>query len=283
MAHFDLYQSLGLSRQTSSADLAAEIDARLAMTPAEDAGMRDQLSTARAVLGDDTRRSLYDRRLDDPSASDIDVASLRELAALDIGEQPAPVGAATPGKGAQFQQQAGASARQVQDSFKQSKLLAIGITAVVTAVIVGLAGWALGLFGGGDELKDAKNTTNEMLGKSNSDDLRSWIQDNSTYQDRDSVLSQLKLSGDGSFSGMDSLFGGSDLTAGEALAGDQLKMTTLGDIDEFYEMLDDEGYTREEADSLVRVGVVDGNDSYKGSVLMVERDGDYQIVDVRVF
>lgn len=283
MAHFDLYQSLGLSRQTSSADLAAEIDARLAMTPAEDAGMRDQLSTARAVLGDDTRRSLYDQRLDDPSASDIDVASLRELAALDIGEQPAPVGAATPGKGAQFQQQAGATARQVQDSFKQSKLLAIGITAVVTAVIVGLAGWALGLFGGGDELKDAKNTTNEMLGKSNSDDLRSWIQDNSTYQDRDSVLSQLKLSGDGSFSGMDSLFGGSDLTAGEALAGDQLKMTTLGDIDEFYEMLDDEGYTREEADSLVRVGVVDGNDSYKGSVLMVERDGDYQIVDVRVF
>ena len=283
MAHFDLYQSLGLSRQTSSADLAAEIDARLAMTPAEDAGMRDQLSIAREVLGDDTRRSLYDQRLDDPSASDIDVASLRELAALDIGEQPAPVGAATPGKGAQFQQQAGATARQVQDSFKQSKLLAIGITAVVTAVIVGLAGWALGLFGGGDELKDAKNTTNEMLKKSNSDDLRSWIQDNSTYQDRDSVLSQLKLSGDGSFSGMDSLFGGSDLTAGEALAGDQLKMTTLGDIDEFYEMLDDEGYTREEADSLVRVGVVDGNDSYTGSVLMVERDGDYQIVDVRVF
>ncbi|WP_420098316.1 hypothetical protein [Corynebacterium sp.] len=283
MAHFDLYQSLGLSRQTSSVDLAAEIDARRAMTSAEDVGMRDQLSTARAVLGDETRRSLYDQRLDDPSAPEMDVASLRELAALDIGERSVPVGDAAPGKGAQFQQQAGATARQVQESFKQSNLLAIGVTAVVTAVVVGLAGWALGLFGGGDELKDAKNTTNEMLGKSNSDDLRSWVQDNSTYQDRDSVLSQLKLSGDGSFSGMDSLFGGSDLTAGEALAGDQLKMTTLGDIDEFYEMLDDEGYTRDEADSLVRVGVVDGNDSYKGSVLMLERDGDYQIVDVRVF
>lgn len=283
MAHFDLYQSLGLSRQISSADLTAEIDARLATTPTADAGMRDQLSTARAVLGDDSRRSLYDQRLDDPSAPEIDVASLRELAALDIGKQSAPAGATAPGKGAQFQQQAGATAKQVQDSFRQSKLLAIGITAVVTAVIVGLAGWALGLFGGGDELKDAKSTANEMLGKGNSDDLRSWIQENSTYQDRDSVLSQLKLSGDGSFSGMDSLFGGSDLTAGEALAGDQLKMTTLGDIDKFYEMLDDEGYSREEADSLVRVGVVDGNDSYKGSVLMLERDGDYQIVDVQVF
>lgn len=283
MAHFDLYQSLGLSRQASSADLAAEIDARLARTASEADGTRDQLSTARAVLGNDTRRSLYDQRLDDPSAPDIDVASLRELAVLDIGEQPSPAGAAAPGRGAQFQQQAGATARQVQDSFTQSKLLAIGITAVATAVIVGLAGWALGLFGGGDELKDAKSTTNEMLTKGDSDDLRSWIQENSTYQDRDSVLSQLKLSGDGSFSGMDSLFGGSDLTAGEALAGDQLKMTTLGDIDEFYEMLDDEGYSREEVDSLVRVGVVDGDDSYKGSVLMLERDGDYQIVDVQVF
>lgn len=281
MAHIDLYQSLGLSPQASSAELVAEIDDRLATTPAEDVGMRDQLSTARAVLGDETRRSLYDQRLSDPTAPDIDVVSLRELAALTT--EPGAGKTTSAGKGAQFQQQVGHAGRQVQDSFRQSNLLAIGVTAVVTAVVVGLAGWALGLFGGGDELKDAKETANEMLGKNDADDLRSWIQDNSTYQDRDDVLSQLKLSGEGSFSGMDSLFGGSDLTAGEVLAGDQLMMTTLGDVDQFYELLEDEGYSREEADSLVRVGVRDGDDDYKGSVLMLERDGDYQIVEVAVF
>ena len=63
---------------------------------------------------------------------------------------------------------------------------------MVTAVVVGVAGWALGLFGKTED-KAAKGLVNEMLDKNNSDDLRSWIQDNSTHQDRDEVMSTLKL------------------------------------------------------------------------------------------
>ncbi|MDN5724227.1 MAG: hypothetical protein L0H20_14760, partial [Corynebacterium sp.] len=84
MAHYDLYQSLGLDRQASTADLARDLDDRLSSAAPDDAGMIDQLTTARAILGDDTRRGLYDQRLDDPNAAEIDIDSLHELAALNV-------------------------------------------------------------------------------------------------------------------------------------------------------------------------------------------------------
>ena len=292
MAHYDLYQSLGLDRQASTADLARDLDDRLSSADPDDAGMIDQLTTARAILGDDTRRGLYDQRLDDPNAAEIDIDSLRELASLNLGGQAGGSAASTgSGKGQQFQQQAGQFARtagantaeashQVQDSFKQSKGLAIIVTAVVTAVVVGVAGWALGLFGKTED-KAAKGLVNEMLDKNNSDDLRSWIQDNSTHQDRDEVMSTLKLSGDDSFNGMDALFGGSDLSAGtRVLDAEQLKMSLGSSSKDFYEGAEDEGYTREEIDSTVFIAVIDKNDKPRGAVGMLERDGDFQIIAV---
>ena len=292
MAHYDIYQSLGLERFASSTDLAQQIDDRLAAVGPGDAGAREELTVARSILGDEPRRGLYDQRLDDPSAAEIDIDSLRELASLNLGGQAggsaAPTGS---GKGQQFQQQAGQFARtagaktaeashQVQDSFKQSKGLAIIVTAVVTAVVVGVAGWALGLFGKTED-KAAKGLVNEMLDKNNSDDLRSWIQDNSTHQDRDEVMSSLKLSGDDSFNGMDALFGGSDLSAGtRVLDAEQLKMSLGSSSKDFYEGAEDEGYTREEIDSTVFIAVIDKNDKPRGAVGMLERDGDFQIIAV---
>ena len=292
MAHYDIYQSLGLERFASSTDLAQQIDDRLAAVGPGDAGAREELTVARSILGDETRRGLYDQRLDDPSAAEIDIDSLRELASLNLGGQAggsaAPTGS---GKGQQFQQQAGQFARtagaktaeashQVQDSFKQSKGLAIIVTAVVTAVVVGVAGWALGLFGQTED-KAAKGLVNEMLDENNSDDLRSWIQDNSTHQDRDEVMSSLKLSGDDSFNGMDALFGGSDLSAGtRVLDAEQLKMSLGSYRKEFYEEAEDKGYTREEIDSIVFIAVIDKNDKPRGAVGMLERDGDFQIIAV---
>lgn len=292
MAHYDIYQSLGLERFASSTDLAQQIDDRLAAVGPGDAGAREELTVARSILGDETRRGLYDQRLDDPSAAEIDIDSLRELASLNLGGQAggsaAPTGS---GKGQQFQQQAGQFARtagaktaeashQVQDSFKQSKGLAIIVTAVVTAVVVGVAGWALGLFGQTED-KAAKGLVNEMLDKNHSDDLRSWIQDNSTHQDRDEVMSSLKLSGDDSFNGMDALFGGSDLSAGtRVLDAEQLKMSLGSSSKDFYEGAEDEGYTREEIDSIIFIAVIDKNDKPRGAVGMLERDGDFQIIAV---
>ncbi|MGN0095876.1 MAG: hypothetical protein ACI38U_07405 [Corynebacterium sp.] len=103
MAHYDIYQSLGLDRGAPTGELDRQLADRLAVAPQDDAAAVDELTTARAVVGNDTRRSLYDQRLDDPNAEDIDVASLKELAALQV-DGPA-------GNGRQFQQQAGQFAR----------------------------------------------------------------------------------------------------------------------------------------------------------------------------
>jgi curved DNA-binding protein CbpA len=288
MAHYDIYQSLGLDRTASTSDLARDIDSKLAATSPTDAGAQEELSTARAILGDDNRRSLYDQRLNDPTAPEIDIDSLRELAALNVGGSAA---ADSPGKGQQFQQQAGQFARtagaktsaathQVQDSFKQSKLLAIVITAIVTAVVVGLAGWFFGLFGS-DPNKEAKGVVNELLDQDDEDDLRSWIKDNSTHEDRDSLMSSLELDDDGSFNGMDALFGGSDLKAGKLLLdSEQFRMVSGYSKDDFYENAEENGYTEEEADSVVSISVVDENDKERGVVGLIERDGDYQITEV---
>ncbi|MGO1379322.1 MAG: hypothetical protein ACTHVU_03410 [Corynebacterium sp.] len=298
MAHYDLYQSLGLSRQSSPAELGMELDGRLAQVPADDAGLQDQLSTARAILGDETRRSLYDQRLDDPSAPEIDVVSLRELAALNTGDATAPAGAtsgAASGGAGQFQQHAGQFARtaggkasaaghQVQDSFKQSNILAIGITAVVTAVVVGLAGWALGLFGGGDPYKASKSVVDDMLSQEGEEDLRDWVTENSVSQSRDEVMNSFGLEDGQSFVGLDSYFGGSDFRAGDTVITiDQLKLNIMEDPEELYEGIEEEGFTREEVDSMNVVGVVDGDDETRGNVMLLEIDGDYQVMGVDYF
>jgi hypothetical protein len=278
MAHYDLYQSLDLSRSTPSDELITQIDAKLAATPDGDAGMRDQLTTARAILGDETRRSLYDHRLDDPAAPEIGVVSLRELAALNTGDASGTGGAGgTDG----FPRQAGRVAHWVEGSFKQSDMLAIGITAVVTALVVGVSGWALGLFGGGAH-SAPRAVVNDMLSQSSEDDLRSWALENTTHEDRDAVMSSLRLSDGQTFNGMDVLFGGRDLQASsEALGVEYLKMFAMQDTEDIYDGLEDEGYSREEVDSVVIIGVVDGDGENHGGITLIERDGDYLVTDVK--
>ena len=46
MAHYDIYQSLGLERFASSTDLAQQIDDRLAAVGPGDAGAREELTVA---------------------------------------------------------------------------------------------------------------------------------------------------------------------------------------------------------------------------------------------
>lgn len=295
MAHYDLYQSLGLSRQSSTPALGRELDGRLAQAPAGDVSTRDQLTVARAILGDDTRRSLYDQRLNDATAPEIDVESLRDLAAMSTGRDGTTNTVATGGgvgtedqaqrQTGQFVRQAGsrvtAAGHQVQDSFKQSNLLAITITAVVTAVIVGLAGWASGLFGGGDQFKASKSVVNDMLSKEDPDDLREWVRKNSIVQDRDEVLSSLNLEDGQSFNGMDAVFGGSDLKASDTvLTVEQMRLNVMEDSESFYDGIEDGGYTREEVDSLTVVGIADGSDDPRGSALLMKRDGDYQLAAI---
>lgn len=82
--HYNLYESLGLSREMGSEEIAAELDSRLAAHlrngGAKNDPEYDEAATARAILGDSAKRGLYDARLDDPEAEALTITTLRELA-----------------------------------------------------------------------------------------------------------------------------------------------------------------------------------------------------------
>ncbi|KQB86075.1 hypothetical protein [Corynebacterium lowii] len=88
--HYNLYESLGLNRESSSEEIAAALDARLADHLARGGAKNDpaydEAATARAILGDNAKRGLYDARLDAPEGTSITIGDLRELAG-----QEAPV------------------------------------------------------------------------------------------------------------------------------------------------------------------------------------------------
>lgn len=89
MTSVDLYHDLDLDRSKSSAVLAAELDHRLRGVSWEDKSTHEQLTVARKILGDATKRTMYDQRLADPAAS-IDINDLRGLAAQSVHPATAP-------------------------------------------------------------------------------------------------------------------------------------------------------------------------------------------------
>lgn len=90
MAHYDLYQSLGLNPWSDSETLAAELDQMIRSGTADNQGGMEELRIARAILGDEKRRAQYDERLGDPNAREITVPALRGLAEMDPAEASKP-------------------------------------------------------------------------------------------------------------------------------------------------------------------------------------------------
>lgn len=135
MSSYDLYASLGLDRGQSSDQLAAELNHRLESTTRDTPGWYE-LSAARAVLGDPTRRSMYDQRLDDPSQT-VTPAEIQQLAAMNVG----PVSGST----------GGGLSSVVKEYPKLSAT--VGVLAVAVLAIGGLA---IAGSGGGDD--DTSNT-----------------------------------------------------------------------------------------------------------------------------
>ncbi|AZA09882.1 hypothetical protein [Corynebacterium pseudopelargi] len=92
MAHYDLYQDLSLERSKSAAELANELQVRIQQLAPGANAERDKLQTAQKILGDAQRRSVYDAQLDDASAPTIDIARLREIAAMQTQSQASQQG-----------------------------------------------------------------------------------------------------------------------------------------------------------------------------------------------
>lgn len=79
MSSYNIYTDLGIDRARSTSDIAAELDMRLAETPADNAAEVDRLTTARSLFGYDARRQRYDAALDCGDA--IDISTFRRFAA----------------------------------------------------------------------------------------------------------------------------------------------------------------------------------------------------------
>lgn len=92
MSHYDLYQDLGLERSHTAAELFQELNSRLQQLDPGAHADRDKLQTVQKILGDAQRRSVYDAQLENASAPTIDIARLREIAAMQTQAPSAPQG-----------------------------------------------------------------------------------------------------------------------------------------------------------------------------------------------
>lgn len=80
MHHIDLYQAFGLDRTLTCEAIGQHLTSQLESTPAEQAELRDQITTARAILADPHRRALYDQHLANATAPPITPQVLTAMA-----------------------------------------------------------------------------------------------------------------------------------------------------------------------------------------------------------
>ncbi len=84
MAHYNLYDTLGLDRSASTSDLRGELDSRLATGPFDNPGGEEEVKLASNILGDERKREVYDKRLGELDAEPITVPALRQLAEMNL-------------------------------------------------------------------------------------------------------------------------------------------------------------------------------------------------------
>lgn len=282
MAHYDLYNSIGLDRSKDPATLAAELDERINSGVATNPGGMEELKIARGILGDAQRRTLYDQKLADTNAPDINIAALRDLANADFGgaQAGAPAGApagaaagaAFPGGG-----QDGATSVKVspagdgekgpsaldrgRESFNKAKENLtpamektraeyarsskgiIAATAVATALVMLLIWGLFAAFGGDSGERKAKAITNEFLQLRTNEETERWLIDNAAGESRAAIIDELEV-GDG-YTGVDNYFGASEPKAGEVM--------NFKDFAKIYSRYDEDAYYR----ALSRLGMDD--------------------------
>lgn len=87
VAHYNLYETLKLDRNQSSAVLAEIIEEKRKTDVYSNPGGLEELNIAQAVLGNGFRKTIYDRQLQNPDAPEITISALRQLAKIQVSTE----------------------------------------------------------------------------------------------------------------------------------------------------------------------------------------------------
>ncbi len=272
MAHYNLYESLGLDRTKDPATLAGELDERINSGVATNPGGMEELNIARSILGDPQRRSLYDQKLDDDTAPEINIAALRDLANANFGGGQDE---STFAKGResisnyskQAQERLNPAVQNAKSEIARSSKGVIAGTAIVTALAVLLIFGLFSLFGGDRGAGKAEKVVNEFVDLRTNEETERWLIDNAAGDSRADFIEALDIN-DG-FTGVDNYFGASDPKAGDAMnLRDFMKFVSEWDEETYYRALNSEG-----AEESYVVQVLNGNGSSAGAVVIVNIEG----------
>lgn len=306
MAHYNLYETLGLDRNDSSVNLRSVLESRLAGGIFDNPGGEEEIKLAINVLGDEQKRALYDSRLNDSTADDIDVAALRQLGELNLGganpSASSDVGSAGieagVDQGREHGTNQGAAVRQKLDSgftsakqgfasaregaakqahelgaeYRQSSKKAIAVTAIVAAA----GGLIVGSFlGGGDgsTLKKegrAKAVVQEYIEADSIRAVEDWANEYVARDRRDMFES---LNG---YAVAEDAFDARDLKVGETASTMRYQSMIVKGVRQSFDEL-------AEADKLEDQGVVsilDGNDEVVGFINMKLIDGNWEVYEL---
>lgn len=310
MAHYDLYDALGLDRSQDSVNLAQQIDQKINSGVATNPGGPEELRIARDILGNDQRRRMYDSKLNDPTAPDINIAALRDLAKLKVAENNSSATDAaptvtSPTNNSQFagpnppqQNQGPSSADKAPQSFSKSWSSAkdkfspvvsktrdkfqgssgsingrlLLIIALIVVLIIVLIALVPRL--GSDE-RQVKTAANDFLELRTSEETEAWLADNAFSDRRDILMSGLSVKSD--FAGIDNSLKVTDPRAGEVINLDGIFHAFSYGAEEDYE----NAYRAAGFDqvAVVTVNNKDGEDT-EHRLMFVSVDNDWKLFDL---
>jgi len=260
MAHYNLYDSLNLDINSSSDDIVSILEKRIQEGNLDNLGGLEEVNLAKEILGNLEKRAKYDARLQDPTAPDITVDTIRDLAATANTQGagvPRTTGLNSPISSEKLSAvkntfnsaAAGASdrARDVQAEYKKSSRTAIAITAVgafvAGGIIVGIVGSMLGgssSSSGGADYKGAEKFANSFLELRDEEETREWIIKNANARDRNSMLESLSVDDGSAYTGMDGYFGNNELMAAKPISFTEYFRTLQQSADAYAEEFGDQ-------------------------------------------
>lgn len=149
MTSYNLYESLGLDRTKTPEQLDAELSQRITGVTRETPEFYE-LDAARSVLGDATKRSMYDQRLD--SDAEVTITDIQHLAAMNVH-----------GAGAAAASGSSGVAGAVKSAYAQYPKATIGTGILAALVVVVVVGAIVSTVGGratDDDSNSAEATGN---------------------------------------------------------------------------------------------------------------------------